>query len=618
MFKRLVTTACIVAFLGGGVAQADLQTGLVSYFMLDEEAGTIAADASGNGHDGTVYGQGVEWVPGHSGGGLSFSPPDGEGGVEFPTTGMSVTAGTVSVWGYLTEPQASRTRYFFGHTTRPPYSSRIQLYMNSGVNTLSLGLGDTHARKADIVALKTKTWHHIVLTWNNGNYVVYANGDKVAEGTYTGLTALDPVASVSDDCNPDEHEAFEGILDEARVYDRAVTAAEVKQLYQLPATPRIKAWHPIPADGARDVATAMLSWKSVDMIRVHNIYVGTDPNLTAKDLIGARKTGNVFFFPMMEPGVTYYWRVDEVAGDGKTVYPGDVWSFLAQPLTAYDPSPTDGSNTASPAAQLTWLAGIGAATHHVYLGDNLDAVTQGTAEVDEGIVKDPNFAPGELQPGAVYFWRVDEIGVDDTVQPGSVWTFATMIPVDDFESYTDDVGSRIFQSWIDGAGYSEPAPGNPGNGSGAIVGNASEPFAEQTIVHSGKQSMPLDYNNVDSPWYSETERIFTSIQDWTADGVDTLVLYVQARTGNGAGPLYVALKDASNRTAVVVCPDASIVTTTEWSEWKIPLADFAGVSLSRIKAVSIGVGNRANPTPGKAGLLYIDDIGLTRPLPAGQ
>ncbi len=305
MFKRLIATICIIAFLAiaTGVVRADIQAGLVSYFQLDEESGTMAADSSGNGHDGTVYGQAVEWVPGHFGGGLSLATTEDEAGVQFPTTGMSVAAGTVSVWGYLNEPQAGRTRYFFGHTTRPPYADRIQIYMNSGANTLSLGLGDTHARQTDIVPLATKKWHHVVLTWNNGNYVVYVNGAKVGEGTYTGLTALDPVASISDDSNPDEHEAFDGVLDEARIYSRAISADEVKQLFQIPASPRIKAWHPTPADGARDVISALLTWKSVDTVKLHNIYVGLDPNLTAKDLAGpARPSPCSFTGPGYSPG----------------------------------------------------------------------------------------------------------------------------------------------------------------------------------------------------------------------------------------------------------------------------------------------------------------------------
>jgi len=625
MFKRQVIMIGIMVLLGVGIgaARADLQAGLASYFLLDEESGTTAADSSGNGHDGTLYGQGLEWVPGHFGGGLSCSTAVDEAGVQFPTTGMSVTAGTVSLWGYLNEPQAARTRYFFGHTTaRPPaaatYSDRIQIYMDSGVNTLSLGLGDTHARKTAIVPLATKKWHHIVLTWNNGNYVVYANGDKVAEGTYTGLAALDPVATISDDSNPDEHEAFDGVLDEARIYSRAISADEVKQLFQVPASPRIKAWGPTPADGARDVMFGLLSWKSLDTIRLHNIYVGTDPNLTARNLAGARQPGNLFFYPPgIQPGVTYYWRVDEIGPDLVTVYAGNVWSFLAQPFTAYDPSPADGANTASPSTELKWRGGIAALMHHVYFGDNLDAVTQGTAEVDKGLFEDPNFSPGELLPATTYYWRVDEIGAGDAVKTGTVWRFGTVVPVDDFESYADEVGGRIFQTWIDGFGYTEPAPGNPGNGSGATVGYTAPPFAEQTIVHGGNQSMPLDYNNVNSPWYSEAERTFATTQDWTAEGVDTLVLYVQARTGNATGRLYVSLKDASNHAGLVVCPDTAIVTTTKWTEWKVPLSDFAaaGVSLNRIKGMSIGVGDRANPAPGGAGLLYVDDIGLVKPSP---
>ena len=623
IFKRLIITACIAAFLGGGigVARADLQTGLVSYFMLDEESGTTVADSSGNGHDGTLYGLAVAWVPGHSGGGLSCSTAQDEAGVQFPTTGMSVTAGTISLWGYLSEPQAGRTRYFFGHTTgRPPatasYSDRIQIYMNSGVNTLSLGLGDTHARRTDITTLALKKWHHIVLTWNNGNYVVYVNGAKAAEGTYTGLTALDPVASISDDSNPDEHEAFDGVLDETRIYSRAISADEVKQLYQLPAAPRIKAWAPSPADGARDVMMALLSWKSLDTVRLHDIYAGKDPNLTAKDQVGFRVPGNIFFYAFAEPGVTYYWRVDDIGPDLKTTYTGDVWSFFVRPPTAYDPAPADGANTASPGTELTWLAGTGGLTHHVYFAEDPNAVTQGAPEADRGVFQDPNFSPGELQPATTYYWRVDEVGVADAVLTGAVWSFTTVVPVDDFESYTDDVGGRIFQTWIDGFGFTEPVPGNPGNGSGATVGYTAPPFAEPNIVHGGKQSMPLDYNNVNPPYYSEADLAFATTQDWTADGVDTLALYVQARAGNAAGSLYVMLNDASNRTAVVVCPDAKIVTTTKWTEWKVPLVDFAGVSLNRIKAVSIGVGDRANPTAGGAGLLYIDDVGLTKPAPA--
>ena len=55
------------------------------------------------------------------------------------------------------------------------------------------------------------------------------------------------------------------------------------------------------------------------------------------------------------------------------------------------------------------------------------------------------------------------------------------------------------------------------------------PFAEKTIVHGGKQSMPLEYDNSESPYYSEAERTFDTPQDWTTNGADTLSLYFQGR-----------------------------------------------------------------------------------------
>jgi hypothetical protein len=152
--------------------------------------------------------------------------------------------------------------------------------------------------------------------------------------------------------------------------------------------------------------------------------------------------------------------------------------------------------------------------------------------------------------------------------------------------------------------------------SGSVVGNAVAPFAEQTIIHGGKQSMPLEYNNVNTPFYSEAEQTFASKQNWTVDGTDTLVLYVQGKAANKAAPLYVTLKDTSNHAATAVHPDAKVVTIAKWTEWKIPLSDFTGVNAAAIKAIVIGVGDRANPVKGGTGLIFIDDIGLAKPAPA--
>jgi hypothetical protein len=128
------------------------------------------------------------------------------------------------------------------------------------------------------------------------------------------------------------------------------------------------------------------------------------------------------------------------------------------------------------------------------------------------------------------------------------------------------------------------------------------------VVQSGRQSMPLDYNNVKSPFYSEAEREWSAAQDWTVNGGDTLVLFVRGKSMNDASqPLYVGLTDKAGKSGFVVGSDAALLTATTWTEWRIPLGQF-GVNAAAIKKMVIGIGNRDQPAAAGAGLVYLDTI----------
>jgi len=85
--------------------------------------------------------------------------------------------------------------------------------------------------------------------------------------------------------------------------------------------------------------------------------------------------------------------------------------------------------------------------------------------------------------------------------------------------------------------------------------------------------------------------------------------------GNSMEGMYVTLKDSSGKSATVQNPDAAATTKTGWQHWMIPLSDFtaAGVKMNAVKSMTIGVGNKAAPTKGGAGTLFIDDLGFGRP-----
>jgi len=284
------------------------------------------------------------------------------------------------------------------------------------------------------------------------------------------------------------------------------------------------------------------------------------------------------------------------------------------PLRARGSKPRNGSTDVTQHPVLRWTAGRQAAQHDVYFGEDADAVanaTPATADIYLGRqeLEEVSLDPGALAWGKTYYWRIDEVNEANADSPwkGPLWSFTTadFIVVDDFESYTDDEGNRIYETWIDGWT----------NDTGSQAGYSNAPFAEQVIVRTGDQSMPMAYDNAASPWYSQIERSWDTPQDWTANGVDTLRLYVRGEASNVEAPLYVTIEDNAGHSGTVSYTDAAIVTTTKWAEWKVPLSEFsaAGVDLADVGTMRIGAGNQAAPTPGGAGLVYIDDIRVTKP-----
>ena len=232
-------------------------SGLIGYWKFDETSGTTAVDSAGGDHDGTLVGNELGWAPGLSEGALSlWSTTESDDGVEFSTDGMSTNTGTVAMWGYLSDPQPQTSgRYFFGHTTDPRFANRVQLYMQQGTTDsrlLDLGLGDSHNRQNDMAEIPLEEWVHVALTWDFGAYVVYVDGQEVGSGAYTGLSSFHPTAAIGNDGSTAPYEPFAGLLDEVKLYDRALSAVEIRQAMRI-RTPGA-AFKPIPADNVTDVS----------------------------------------------------------------------------------------------------------------------------------------------------------------------------------------------------------------------------------------------------------------------------------------------------------------------------------------------------------------------------
>jgi hypothetical protein len=276
--------------------------------------------------------------------------------------------------------------------------------------------------------------------------------------------------------------------------------------------------------------------------------------------------------------------------------------FLYIPIRAREPSPDSGAADVDPDVVLSFRAGREAATHDVYFSTDEQSVIDGTAPATT--MTEAGYGPLSLDLGKTYYWKVNEVNEAETPMTleGDIWNFTTreFLVVDDFESYNDldpddPESRRIFNAWIDG--YEQSA-------NGSIVGYAAAPFAEQSIVHSGRQSMPLAYDNTGGAAYSETERTFAVGQNWTKASAATFVLYFHGAEGN-TGQLYVKV-DGSK---VVYDGDAGDIAKVEWKQWNIDLASL-GAGVQNVTKLAIGIdGNSAS------GTLYVDDVRLYRLAP---
>ncbi len=203
-----------------------------------------------------------------------------------------------------------------------------------------------------------------------------------------------------------------------------------RNMYGVAAKMVRKAANPVPADGEYVTAPPLLQWTpGVDAV-FHNVYVGTSSQLTEADLVGPYLSTSFFQYgPDLIPGATYFWRVDEIEADATTVNPGDVWTFEAVSIAAFEPVPVHGTPWVDLNVTLSWKPGLNAVLHDVYFSADKAAVEGGAASAFQGTIYLAAWKPPTLEPDMTYFWRVDEVATDGTRVAGPVWSFSTILTI---------------------------------------------------------------------------------------------------------------------------------------------------------------------------------------------
>ncbi|HEX4135638.1 MAG TPA: LamG domain-containing protein, partial [Bryobacteraceae bacterium] len=231
-------------FSGVGAAQNSASTaGLVAYLPFDETSGGVVHDMSGNGNNGTLTCSGCTplpaWTLGTRNGALSFSVPGDFVSVpdslglrltnQFTFTFWAKIPASVTSIAYLEkvtgavigQGSAISNGYLIA-TGNPGNFIYINLYSNSK---------ETAQCSTAAGAVQGQVWRHYAITYNGSAIVIYVNGAQNVQCNVNGVAGTDATPLSIGGINPINPT---GILDEVRIYNRALSAGEIANVYSDP------------------------------------------------------------------------------------------------------------------------------------------------------------------------------------------------------------------------------------------------------------------------------------------------------------------------------------------------------------------------------------------------
>jgi len=320
MCRRLIYLTFFVLLAGLVLADAANAASLVGWWKLDSDL----LDYSGLDNHGTAVGD-PTFVAGKVGSGAIDL--DGDDFVTIDGVADDITRNDVTLSGWV---KLSFVKAY--HSVLP-----VNTATGGNVMMIEIDNGEPYIYEMDGgqcytgVQVIDGQWHLLTYTRSGDLGTLYV--DAVAEGTHDASSyyfSADDRWSIGQEWDGDSPSDFTvGIVDDVHIYNRALTAGQVEDLFNGIAPVWTKAAYPVPADGADNLAEAVLEWEPGTTATSHDVYLGTSKTHVAAGTGGTSRgnqTAASFEPGPLLPGITYYWRIDERASDG-TITPGDVWTF---------------------------------------------------------------------------------------------------------------------------------------------------------------------------------------------------------------------------------------------------------------------------------------------------
>ncbi len=250
MLKRMVTlgaAAFVVAVMtsisvqwpdrvvfsaGVSATPTALDPTIVGYWKLDEGTGTIAQDSSGNGNDGTLT-NGPTWSTGQLNGALQFDGIDDYVNISHAP---SLQPANVTVSAWIKPTSISTYDVVLNKVANGIWDDGYGLEVSKN-SKMSFRINDENSPSNFAeTSVSTGVWTHVVGTYDGSVIRIYKDGILAASTSNTnGITYAGGNVGIGDSAQgPDPSTKFTGLIDDVRIYNRALSASEVLGLFFNP------------------------------------------------------------------------------------------------------------------------------------------------------------------------------------------------------------------------------------------------------------------------------------------------------------------------------------------------------------------------------------------------
>jgi hypothetical protein len=334
--------------MGLRTAYADIDTGLVAYWAFDDGSGGTAKDSAGT-NDGTLAGD-PQWVAGYLNGALQFDGADDY--VRAAHIPFDNQTFTIAMW---VNPVLYTAEQIIFSQTQSSTTNLDMHFRLGGPGSASGNVPEGGARMGfysndlDTAGgiIEDNNWYHLTFWYDfeNGDRRIYINGVQAAQAAATPYLGASGDTLIGSWWGTSQW--FRGIIDEVRVYHRALTADDITELFNWSGGTKAKAGPDVwmygneqgTLDGSKSSSATTFAWSQVKKPGDPDITI-TNPNqATATFTPPGTQIGYILTFNLTVTGETgtdddevqYFVRainVPKVAPSNVKIHPVDQGATL--------------------------------------------------------------------------------------------------------------------------------------------------------------------------------------------------------------------------------------------------------------------------------------------------